>query len=59
MNLAPYRKLIVALIGALLIAVDQFLGFSLSWEAEQVVNTVIPVLTALGVWVVPNDPASV
>ena len=59
MNLAPYRKLIVALIGALLIAVDQFLGFSLSWEAEQVVNTVIPVLTALGVWVVPNDPAPV
>ncbi|WP_119167097.1 hypothetical protein [Algihabitans albus] len=55
LNLAPYRKLIVALIGALLIALDQFLGFSVSWEAEQIVNTLIPVLTAVGVWAVPNE----
>lgn len=56
MNLAPYRKLMVALIGALLIAVDQFFGFSVAWEAEQIVNTAVPILTALGVWIVPNEP---
>ena len=56
MNLANYRKLIVALVGALLIAVDQFFGVSVSWEAEEVVNTLVPILTALGVWMVPNDP---
>ena len=56
MHLASYRKLIVALIGALLIAVDQFFDFSLSWQAEEIVNTTVPILTALGVWIVPNDP---
>lgn len=56
MNLANYRKLIVALVGALLIAVDQFFGFSVSWQAEEIVNTAVPILTALGVWIVPNDP---
>lgn len=55
MNLAPYRKLIVALIGAALIVLDQFLGFSVSWQAEQIFETAVPILTALGVYLVPNE----
>lgn len=57
MNLAPYRKLIVALLGAAIIAADQFFGLSLSWGAEEIVSTVVPLLTALGVWAAPNSPA--
>ena len=58
MNLAPYRKLLVALIGAVLIALDQFTGFSLGFGAEEAVNVLIPILTAFGVWAVPNTPAA-
>jgi len=53
--MSKYRKLIVAIVGAALIAVDQFFGFSIGWEAEQIVNTLIPVLTAIGVWAAPNE----
>lgn len=57
MNFAPYRKLLVAVIGAGLIALDQFTGLSLSFGAEEVVNVLVPVLTAFGVWALPNTPA--
>ena len=56
LNLAPYRKLIVSLIGAGLIAADTFLGFSVSWEAEQIFDTALPILVAFGVYLVPNEP---
>lgn len=55
--LANYRKLLVAVIGVVLIAVDQFTGFSLGFGAEEVMNVLIPILTAVGVWAVPNTPA--
>lgn len=49
-----YRKLIVAVLGAALIALDDLFGFSLAYNAEQIVDILIPVLTAFGVWGVPN-----
>lgn len=59
MNFAHYRKLIVALIGAAVIAADQFFGFSADWfQAENVMTVLVPILTALGVWAVPNTPAA-
>lgn len=58
MNLREYRKLIVALLGAAIIAADQFFGFSAEWlEAENVMTVLVPILTAFGVWAVPNSPA--
>lgn len=53
--MSQYRKLIVAVLGAVIIALDQFFGISLGWDAEQIVNTAVPVLTALGVWALPNS----
>lgn len=59
MNFANYRKLIVALIGAAVIAADQFFGFSADWfQAENVMTVLVPILTALGVYWVPNTPAA-
>lgn len=52
-----YRKLIVAIFGAALIAADQFWGFSVPYGAEEIVTALVPLLTALGVWAVPNDQA--
>lgn len=54
-----YRKLIVALIGAAMIAADQFFGISLGFGAEEAMNVLIPILTAFGVWAVPNTPKAV
>lgn len=54
--LSNYRKFIVALVGAALIGLDQFLGISLQWGAEEIVTTLIALLTAVGVERVPNTP---
>lgn len=54
--MSRYRKLIVAVLGAGLIALDTFLGVSIAVGAEQLVDSVVPILTAFGVWAVPNDP---
>lgn len=47
-KLASYNKLIVALIGAIVTVVVQFYG------GNNVVQIVVSVLTALGVYQVPN-----
>ena len=52
--MAKYAKFITALVGALLVGVDQFLGISLSFNAEQIMAFLIPLLTAVGVWQIPN-----
>lgn len=59
MNLRPYRKLIVALLGAALMIVQQFypLDFLVGVSADQALDAVIPLLTAFGVWAVPNETA--
>jgi hypothetical protein len=57
MNLANYRKLLVAVLGAAIIAADQFFGFSAEWfQAENVMTVLVPILTAVGVWALPNTP---
>ena len=47
-KLAPYNKFILALVGAVVTVVVQFYG------ANSVVQAVVPILTALGVYHVPN-----
>lgn len=56
--MSKYRKFIVALVGLVLIGLDQFLGISISFQAEQIVSLVVPILTAIGVWAVPNEPTT-
>lgn len=58
MNLAPYKKFIVAVVGAVLIGVNQFFGLELGVDAQQAVNIVVPILTALGVYQVENSPSA-
>lgn len=48
-KLAPYNKLLVALLGAIVTVVVQFYGTS------ELVQVVVSVLTALGVYQVPNS----
>lgn len=50
-KLAPYNKFLIALFGAILTVVAQFYGDS------QVVQIVVALATALGVYVVPNKKA--
>ena len=52
--MSQYRKLIVAVIGAVIIGLDQFLGLSIGIGAEEIVNFAVPILTAVGVWAAPN-----
>jgi hypothetical protein len=56
--MAKYAKFIVAVIGAVLAAITAFLGYDLAAAgvtAESVMALLIPILTAVGVWAVPND----
>lgn len=55
--MSKYRKLIVAVIGAVIIAADQFFGISIGLGAEEIINFAVPILTAVGVWGVPNETA--
>jgi hypothetical protein len=57
MNLRPYRKLVVALIGAALMAIQQFypLDFLVGVTGDQALDAIVPLLTAFGVWAVPNE----
>lgn len=56
-----YRKFIIAVVGALVgLAValaQQYLGLDLSANAEVIKNLIIAGLTALGVYIVPNEEA--
>lgn len=52
MNLAPYSKAIVAVLGALVVA----LGDSVI-DVNDSITVVIALLTALGVYTVPNKSA--
>jgi hypothetical protein len=55
--MAKYSKLIVAVIGAIIVAVQIFLGIDLAAQgvsAEAVMTILVPLLTAFGVWAVPN-----
>jgi len=53
--MSKYKKLMVAVIGVVLLAIDQLFGFSVSFNADAVMGILIPVMSALGVWAVANE----
>lgn len=53
--MGKYRKLLVAVLGAALVAVNTFFGFEVGFTAEGAANVLIPILTAAGVWGARND----
>lgn len=55
------RKFIVALVGVIALGLQQFLGIGdgtslFGISVDQIVNIVIALLTAIGVYQVPNTP---
>ena len=56
--MAKYAKFITAVLGAILAGVAVFFGFDLESKgisASSIMAMVVPFLTAIGVWGVPND----
>jgi hypothetical protein len=49
-----YRKLIVASVAALLVAVTTFTDLNLPFDAEGATTAIIAILSAIGVWGVSN-----
>ena len=54
MGLSRYSKFIVALLGVVLIGLKDFAGIDIGLGADQILSFAIPILTAIGVWAVPN-----
>lgn len=53
--MSQYRKLIVALVGALVMVGVEVFGWSqLAGMEDSIVTAVVTLLTAAGVWAVPN-----
>ena len=52
--MSQYSKLVVAVLGAILIALNQFAGINIGIDAQSMLNFAIPILTSFGVWAVPN-----
>lgn len=55
--MAKYAKLITAVLGAIIAAVAVFAGIDLETKgisADSVMSMLVPFLTAIGVWAVPN-----
>ena len=50
MNVAPYRKFIVAVLGAISVAVSDGV-----LDTADLITTILAALSALGVYVVPNE----
>lgn len=55
MNLGKYRKFIVALVGVILVGLETFLEIELPYTAPEMVNVLITLATAGGVYMAPND----
>ena len=55
--MGKYRKLTVAVVGLGLIVLNQFFGVQIGIDAQAIVTFVAPMLTALGVFAVPNETA--
>ena len=56
--MAKYAKFITSLLGAVIAGVAVFFGFDLESKgisASSIMAMVVPFLTAIGVWGVPND----
>jgi uncharacterized membrane protein len=56
--MANYSKLIAASVGLILLLLHQFFGVDLTAQAAPIVSIIVAILTAVGVWAVPNVPAS-
>ncbi len=56
--MAEYRKLIAAVIGLALLLVNRYWGFDLSSQATTIVDLLLAAGTAVGVFQVPNAPAT-
>jgi hypothetical protein len=54
--MSHYRKLIAAIIGVALMLLHRHLGLDLTGLEPVIIDTVIAILTAVGVWAVPNEP---
>lgn len=52
-----YRKLIVAIVGLIFMLVATFTDITIPVGEADVVNIIVMVLTAFGVWAAPNAPA--
>lgn len=52
--MARYSKFIIAAIGLVLTGLDDFVGLQVGVTAEQVWTFAVPILTALGVYAIPN-----
>jgi hypothetical protein len=53
---AHIRKLVVAIVGLALLLVHQHFGLDLLGMEPVIVDTVIAILTAIGIYTVPNEP---
>lgn len=51
-----YRKLIAAAVGLIFMLVATLTDFKIPVGETDVVNIIVMVLTAIGVWAVPNAP---
>jgi len=55
--MSKYRKVIVAIVGALVLILSEKAGLEqLVGMEDEIVNAIITLLTAAGVWAVPNSP---
>lgn len=52
--MARYRKLLVAVVGVVALFVPEVAG--MEDEATNIYDAVVSILTAFGVWRVPNEP---
>lgn len=56
MNLSRYRKAVVAVLGGIVIACNEFLGFGIGLgEVEEIITVGAALGTAVGVWGVRNE----
>lgn len=51
-----YRKLVAAVVGLALLVLNRFVGLDLADQEQVIVDTVISIGTAIGVWGVKNEP---
>lgn len=54
--MSAYRKLIAAVVGVLVMLAHRYLGIDLAGLEPALIDGAIALLTAIGVWAVPNDP---
>jgi hypothetical protein len=51
-----YRKLVAGVVGLALLLANRYVGLDLSGQEQVIVDTVISVGTAVGIWGAKNEP---